>query len=99
MSKSNISYAAGISRKPLLGETIGDNLRRMVQKYPKREALVVASQNYRVNYLEFWRAVQEVAKGLLAYEVQKGDRVGIWAPNRYEWVLVQYATARIGAIW
>ena len=98
MSKSNISYASGLSRKPLLGETIGDNLRRMVQKYPKREALVVASQGYRVNYLEFWRAVEEVAKGLLAYEVRKGDRVGIWAPNRFEWVLVQYATARIGAI-
>jgi len=84
--------------KPLLGETIGENLRRIVQTYPDNEALVVVHQNYRATYKEFWDQTTQVAKAILAAGVVKGDRVGIWAPNRYEWVLVQYATARIGTI-
>jgi fatty-acyl-CoA synthase len=92
------SYAHGTSETPLLGETIGENLRRTVERHPDREALVVRSQAYRATYAELWSAVSDVARGLLAFGVQKGDRVGIWSPNRSEWVLVQYATARAGAI-
>jgi fatty-acyl-CoA synthase len=92
------SYAHGTSTTPLLGETIGDNLRRTVRLHGDREALVVRSQRYRATYRELWDATTQVARGLLAYGVQKGDRVGIWSPNRHEWVILQYAAARVGAI-
>ena len=92
------SYAHGTSSVPLLGETIGDSLRRTVNKFPDREALVVRSQGYRASYRALWDAVTEVARGLLARDIARGDRVGVWSPNRFEWVVLQYATARIGAI-
>jgi len=93
-----LSYAHGAHPTPLLGETIGDNLRRTVRDAPDSPALVVRHQGYRATYREFWGQVTQAARGLLARGVQKGERVGIWAPNRYEWVVTQYATARIGAI-
>lgn len=93
-----ISYVHGASDTPLLGETIGQNLKRTVDKYGNSEALVVPYQNYRATYNEFWNQTTEIAKGLLAMGAKKGDRVGIWSPNRFEWVVVQYATARIGVI-
>jgi fatty-acyl-CoA synthase len=93
-----LSYAHGTSATPLLGETIGENLRRTVARHGAREALVVRAQDYRATYDELWKATSDVARGLLAYGVEKGDRVGIWSPNRFEWVLVQYAAARIGAV-
>ena len=92
------SYSHGLSKYSLLGETIGENLRNTCNVYPDREALICVQQNYRATYSAFWQQVTTVAKALLAIDVQKGDRVAIWSPNRYEWVLVQYATARIGAI-
>ena len=93
-----LSYEHGICDVPLKGETIGENLRQIVEKYGNREALVVVEQGYRATYKEFWAQTTELAKGLMAYGIKRGDRVGIWAANRFEWVLVQYATARIGAI-
>jgi fatty-acyl-CoA synthase len=93
-----LSYAHGTCPTPLLGQTIGDNLRATVEKFPDREALVVRSQGYRATYRQFWDATTEIARGLLALEVQPGQRVGIWSANRFEWVVLQYATARIGAI-
>ena len=95
---SSPSYAHGASDVPLLGETIGANLRRTVERSGDREALVVAHQGYRATYRELWAQTGRAARGLLAHGIEKGDRVGIWAPNRYEWVIAQYATARIGAI-
>jgi fatty-acyl-CoA synthase len=92
------SYASGVSSSPLLGETIGENLRRTVEENGDTEALVVPHQQYRATYRQFWDQVSLAARGLLARGVAKGDRVGIWAPNRFEWVVVQFATARIGAI-
>src|ERR1041384_3559235 len=92
------SYAHGTSGVPLLGETIGETFRRTAEKFPDREALVVRSQNYRATYRALWDAADEVARGLLAMDIQRGDRVGVWSPNRFEWVVLQYATARIGAI-
>jgi fatty-acyl-CoA synthase len=93
-----LSYAHGASAVPLLGETIGENLRRTVERFGERDALVVRHQQYRATYRELWDQAGLAARGLLASDVKKGDRVGIWSPNRYEWVILQYATARIGAI-
>ena len=92
------SYAQGPSTTSLLGETIGENLRRTVARHAEREALVVRSQGYRATYRELWDQTSRAAKSLHALGVQKGDRVGIWSPNRYEWVIVQYAAARVGAV-
>ncbi|MYU26035.1 AMP-binding protein [Streptomyces sp. SID8352] len=92
------SYAHGTSTHPLLGDTIGANLDRAVAAHPGREALVDVPSGRRWTYAEFGAAVDEVARGLLAKGLVKGDRVGIWAVNCPEWVLVQYATARIGVI-
>jgi len=92
------SYSHGTSAVPLLGETIGENLRRTVERHPDREALVVRHQGFRASYRELWDLSGRAAKSLLARGVARGDRVGIWAPNRFEWVVVQYATARLGAI-
>jgi fatty-acyl-CoA synthase len=93
-----LSYAHGPGDTPLLGETIGENLRRTVERFPDRDALVVRSQRYRATYRQLWDETTVLARALLASGVQPGERVGIWAPNRYEWVVVQYATARVGAI-
>ncbi len=94
----NLSYAHGISDIPLKGETIGQNLRQIASVFPQREALVSPYQNYRATYSEFLTQCEQVAKALMAHGIKRGDRVGIWSPNRYEWVVVQYATALMGAI-
>src|SRR5690348_1794918 len=95
---AELSYVHGASDKPLLGEPIFTNLRRTATRFPDREALVVTQQGYRATYAELVEQCEQVARGLLARGVKKGDRVGIWSPNRYEWVIVQYATAAMGAI-
>ena len=92
------SYAHGVSRLPLLGQTIGDNLRATAERFPDREALVVRSQGYRATYRQLWDATTACARGLLALGVRPGDRVGVWSANRFEWVVVQNATARLGAV-
>ncbi|MDQ3850292.1 MAG: AMP-binding protein [Actinomycetota bacterium] len=92
------SYVHGASDVPLVGETIGDNLRRAVERFGDREALVVRHQGYRATYRQLWEQVDLAARAFLAHGVKNGDRVGIWAPNRHEWVVTQFATARIGAI-
>ena len=92
------SYVHGTTSVPLLGETIGANLRRTAERHPDRDALVVRSQDFRATYAELWALTTALARALLARGVAKGDRVGIWAPNRYEWVVAQYATARVGAV-
>ena len=93
-----LSYTHGASDVRLLGETITENLRRTVRRVPDREALVVRYQHYRATYGELLDQVDTLARALLGRGVARGDRVGIWAPNRYEWVVIQYATAAIGAI-
>src|SRR3954449_8723379 len=84
------SYASGTSAVPLLGETIGANLARTVARFPDREALVDRATGRRLSYAELAAGAAAVARGLHATGVGKGDRVGIWAPNCVEWVLVQY---------
>lgn len=95
---TQLSYVHGESKIPLLGETIGENLHNTTLKFPENEALISAHQNYRATYKEFNQQVSDVAKALIHLGVKAGDRLGIWSPNRYEWVLLQYATARIGII-
>ena len=92
------SYAHGTSVEPLLGATIGELLRQTAARLGDREALVDVPGGTRWTYRELDDRVDETARALLGLGVGKGDRVGIWARNRPEWVLVQYATARIGAI-
>jgi hypothetical protein len=98
MDSATLSYAHGTSATPLLGETIGENLRAAVERFPEREALVVRSQNYRATYRQLWDETTRLARSFLALGVRPGDRVGIWATNRFEWVVAQYASARAGAI-
>lgn len=95
---TQLSYAHGDSSTPLLGETIGENLKKTVERFPKNDALICSHQNYRATYEEFYEQTSQVAKAILHLGAKPGDRVGIWSPNRYEWVLLQYATARIGVI-
>ncbi|MEU6608477.1 AMP-binding protein [Streptomyces shenzhenensis] len=95
---SEWSYAHGTSGSTLLGDTIGAGLDRTVAAWPDREALVDVPSGRRWTYTEFAADVDTLACALLASGVAKGDRVGIWAVNCAEWVLVQYATARIGAV-
>jgi len=102
MSGTNVdplpSYSQGAWNVPLLGDTVGDNLDRTAARFGDREALVDRAAGKRWNYTEFVADVDAVAVGMLRSGIAKGDRVGIWAPNCWEWVLVQYATAKIGAI-
>ncbi|GAA0496029.1 AMP-binding protein [Streptomyces olivaceiscleroticus] len=93
-----LSYESGERDRPLLDRTIGADLELAIERFGDREALVDVAGGRRWTYEQFGRAVDEVALGLLAKGIGKGDRVGIWAPNCVEWTLVQYATARIGAI-
>lgn len=92
------SYASGVCEVPLLGDTIGENLDRTVRRFPDRDALVDVAAGLRWTYAELAADVDALALGLLDLGIVKGDRVGIWAPNRAEWTLVQYATAKIGAV-
>ena len=92
------AYTHGASSVALLGETIDENLKKTVDKYADQEALICSHQNYRATYKEFYDQVVEVAKGLIALGVKRGERVGVWSPNCYQWTLLQYATAKIGVI-
>ncbi|MCS0605642.1 AMP-binding protein [Streptomyces sp. LP11] len=97
-SSTQPSYSHGTGTTALLGDTIGGNLDRAVAAWPDREALVDVPSGRRWTYARFVADVDELACALLASGIAKGDRVGIWAVNCAEWVLVQYATARVGAI-
>jgi fatty-acyl-CoA synthase len=96
--RTQLSYSHGTARHPLLGETIGANLKRIAAAFPGHEALVDVATGGRWTYAEFDGDTDVLARGLIAAGLQAGDRVGIWAPNRAEWVLVQYATAKAGII-
>ncbi len=82
----------------LLTNTIGQHLDAVAARDPAHPALIMPHQNIRWTYGEFVREVDRLAAGLLALGIEPGDRVGIWSPNRYEWVLTQFATAKMGAI-
>lgn len=92
------SYYCGASTTQIIYETIGVYFDRICGQYPDKDALVVRHQDVRWTYRELQQKVDELAVGLLALGIEPGDRVGIWGPNSYEWVTVQLATAKIGAI-
>jgi fatty-acyl-CoA synthase len=95
---ARLSYSHGASPDPLLGETIGDNLRRIAAQYPGREVLVDVPTGRRWTYAQFDSDTDTLARGLIAAGIEAGDRVGIWSPNCAEWVLLQYATAKAGVV-
>ncbi|KXF55032.1 AMP-binding protein [Rhodococcus sp. SC4] len=92
------SYTNGVWDATMLGDTIGDNFDRTVAAHADRDALVDRPSGRRWTYAELRRDVDAVAVGLLKRGIGKGDRVGIWAPNCPEWTLIQFATAKIGAV-
>ena len=93
-----LSYAQGPSDPALLTTTIGSNLAASVDRFGELDAMVDLPSGARWNYRELHVAVRRLASGLLRAGIVAGDRVGIWAPNRPEWTLLQYATAEIGAV-
>jgi len=95
---SVLSEAQGVAHPPLIADTISANLRATCAEFPDREALVDCPAGTRWSYAEFLDDVEACAMGLLSLGVAKGDRIGIWAPNRAEWVLTQFGSAMIGAI-
>lgn len=94
----NMSHVRGRTDLPLLESTIPALLKQAVQQFSDHEAAVFCQQSIRWTYAEFDKAVDELAGGLHNLGFQKGDRVGVWSPNRYEWLLAQFATARLGVI-
>ncbi|MCY3877866.1 MAG: AMP-binding protein [Rhodobacteraceae bacterium] len=92
------SYVRGPVEPPLTDITVSALLAQAVERFGEREAVVFAEQDIRFSYSQFSRRIDDVARGFLALGLSQGDRVGIWSPNRVEWVLTQFATARVGLI-
>lgn len=93
-----LSYCCGVGNEPLIYETIGNVLSATAEMYPDQDAAVFVHQNKRFTFRELNEVTQTIAGNLLKLGIQSGDRVGIWSPNRAEWVLTQFAAAQIGAI-
>jgi len=98
MSESQLSYVSGTSDKPLIFQTIGKALENSANVFGENEALVFCPSNLRMTYQQLNNAANEFAAGLLKIGLKPGDRLGIWSPNRPEWVVTQFATAKIGVI-
>lgn len=92
------SYVCGVSDAPLIYQTIGETLDEAVRRFADRPALIVRHQSVRLSYAEFAAAADDFAAGLLALGLDRGDRIGVWSPNNAEWVIAQFATARLGLI-
>ena len=92
------SYVHGSAAAPLLGVTIGESLNRAAARFGDRDALISVHQGIRLSYSGLRQAVDRAARGLLRLGIERGDRVGIWSPNRAEWVITQFAAAKVGAI-
>ncbi len=92
------SYSQGSTDRPLLAETIGENLDNTSKRFPDRQAIVSVAQNVALTYREFNEEVNKLSRALVAHGFKKGERVGIWSPNTLEWAIIQYATARVGVI-
>ena len=92
------SYVHGSAAAPLLGVTIGESLNRAAARFGDRDALISVHQGIRLSYSGLRQEVDRAARGLLRLGIERGDRVGIWSPNRAEWVITQFAAAKVGAI-
>ncbi|MBU2572150.1 MAG: AMP-binding protein [Gammaproteobacteria bacterium] len=95
---SKLSYFHRGGESPLLGHTIPDYFAEIAARFPDREAVVSIPQDRRLNYAELSEQIDELARGLIGLGFGKGSRVGIWSTNNLEWLILQMATARIGAI-
>ena len=95
---TNLSYVCGVGTEPLLYKTVGAVLEEAAARWGEREALIVRHQNIRWTYCELDEAADRLAAGFLHLGLVPGDRIGIWAPNRYEWVVTQFASAKAGLI-
>ncbi len=93
-----MSYASGLAEKPLLGDTIGQQLDRTVERWGERPGLVVRQQGIRLTWRQLRAEAEAFAAGLLALGLNPGDRVGIWSPNNAEWIVTQFATAKAGLV-
>ncbi len=98
MSTTVPSFVSGTSDTPLLFQTVGQALALAAERFPERDAVIVRNQGVRLSWAEFDAAVDELAAGLLSLDLEPGERIGIWSPNRIEWVLTQFATARVGLV-
>ena len=93
-----LSYVHGSATTPLLGLTIGESLNRAAARFGDRDALISCHQAIRLTYSDLLHEVNRAARGLLRLGIGRGDRVGIWSPNCAEWVITQFAAAKVGAI-
>uniref|UniRef100_A0A3Q2XV66 Medium-chain acyl-CoA ligase ACSF2, mitochondrial n=2 Tax=Hippocampus comes TaxID=109280 RepID=A0A3Q2XV66_HIPCM len=93
-----ISYVHGASAVSLLSTTIGQSLDAAARRWPQREAVVFLQDGVRKTFQNLQRDVEQVAAGLLALGLQPGDRLGLWGPNTYEWILFQFASAKAGIV-
>src|SRR5689334_4850201 len=98
MAATGMSYFHRTSPLPLLSDTLGGALDAAAERWPDQEAVVIRDQGIRMTYAALRQEADRLAAGLLALGLKPGDRVGIWSPNRIEWVLTQYATAKAGLI-
>jgi fatty-acyl-CoA synthase len=98
MAMRPLSYRHSTSLIPLLNDTLGACLDKAAAKWPDREAVVVCDQAVRMTFAELRDQADRLAAGLIALGLRPGDRVGLWSPNRIEWVVTQYATAKAGLI-
>ncbi|TNN71520.1 Acyl-CoA synthetase family member 2, mitochondrial [Liparis tanakae] len=92
------SYVHGTSSISLLPLTVGQSLDSTVQRWPDREAVVFLQDGIRKTFAQFQQDVDKTAAGLLALGLKRGDRLGVWGPNTYEWILFQFASSKAGII-
>ncbi|WP_170608749.1 AMP-binding protein [Ruegeria arenilitoris] len=96
--QSSKSYEHGVSTIPLTGVTVGKLLTKTATRFPDAEALVVPYQDIRWTYQELEHHAENIAAGLIGLGLKPGQRIGVWAPNMAEWVVLQFATAKAGLI-
>src|SRR5205085_5370837 len=96
--QGTLSYVSGATEEPLRFMTLPQLLAKTVGRHGARDAAIFEAENLRLSWYDVQRRSDEMAAGLLALGLRRGNRVGIWAPNRHEWLITQFATARIGLI-
>src|SRR6185312_15980328 len=96
--RDGLSHVVGASEPPLSNQTVPALLDAAVERWPERLAVVFREQGVRWNWREFREVVDRCAAGLHRLGLAKGERIGIWSPNRVEWLVTQFATARLGLI-
>lgn len=92
------SYCSGSTEQPLLHVTVGRLFDDVAARLPNHKALISKHENLKLTYSQLKQEIDEFAMALIGWGVQKGDRVGIWSPNNFAWVVTQFATAKVGAI-